>query len=78
MVVGNDWIFIRRTKLTDKLLNIESMPSIKLGFTQMQQDDVDHINKYIDDNMHRLNDLSYSLVGQIKQHEKSAQPEFNL
>ena len=34
--------------MTDKLLNIESMPSIKLGFTQMQQDDVDHINKYID------------------------------
>ena len=60
--------------MTDKLLNIESMPSIKLGFTQMGLDDVNHINKYIDDNMHRLNDLSYSLVGQIKQHEKSAQP----
>ena len=44
----------------EKMLNIESMPSIKLGFTQMGQDDVDHINKYIDDNMHRLNDLSYS------------------
>ena len=64
--------------MTDKLLNIESMPAIKLGFTQMGLDDVNHINKYIDDNMHRLNDLSYSLVGQIKQHEKSAQPEFNL
>ena len=62
----------------EKMLNIESMPSIKLGFTQMGLDDVNHINKYIDDNMHRLNDLSYSLVGQIKQHEKSAQPEFNL
>ena len=62
----------------EKMLNIESMPSIKLGFTQMGLGDVGHINKYIDDNMHRLNDLSYSLVGQIKQHEKSAQPEFNL
>ena len=62
----------------EKMLNIESMPSIKLGFTQMGLDDVNHINKYIDDNVHRLNDLSYSLVGQIKQHEKSAQPEFNL
>ena len=62
----------------EKMLNMETCPAIKLGFTQMQQDDVDHINKYNDDNMHRLNDLSYSLVGQIKQHEKSAQPEFNL
>ena len=65
--------------MTDtKLLNIESMPQIKLGFTQMAQDDVNHINKYIDDNVDRLPDLSSSLVGQIKQHEKSAQPEFNL
>ena len=65
--------------MTDtKLLNIESMPQIKLGFTQMAQDDVNHINKYIDDNVDRLPDLSSSLVGQIKQHEKSAQSEFNL
>ena len=62
----------------NKLLHIESMPSIKLGFTQMGLGDVGHINKYIDDNMHRLNDLSYSLVGQIKQDKKSAQYEFNL
>ena len=34
----------------EKLLNIESMPQIKLGFTQMGLDDVDVINKYIDDN----------------------------
>ena len=60
------------------MLNIESMPAIKLGFTTMGQDDVNHINKYIDDNVDRLPDLSSSLVGQIKQHEKSAQPEFNL
>ena len=59
--------------MTDKLLNIESMPSIKLGFTQMGQDDVNHINKYIDDNVDRLPDLSSSLVGQIKQNEKSKQ-----
>ena len=53
----------------DKLLHIESMPQIKLGFTQMAQDDVNHINKYIDDNVDRLPDLSSSLVGQIKQNE---------
>ena len=62
----------------DKLLNIESMPQIKLGFTQMAQDDVNHINKYIDDNTDRLIDLSSSLVGQIKQSEKSKQLEFDL
>ncbi len=62
----------------EKLLNIESMPQIKLGFTQMGLDDVDVINKYIDDNIDRLPDLSSSLVGQIKQNEKSAQPEFIL
>ena len=68
-----------RIKVTDeKLLNIESMPQIKLGFTQMGLDDVDVINKYIDDNIDRLPDLSSSLVGQIKQNEKSAQPEFVL
>ena len=62
----------------DKLLNIESMPQIKLGFTQMGLDDVNHINKYIDDNMDKLLDLSSSLVGQIKQSEKSKQLEFDL
>ena len=64
--------------MTDKLLNIESMPSIKLGFTQMGQDDVNHINKYIDDNVDRLPDLSSSLVGQIIQNEKSKQLEFDF
>ena len=62
----------------DKLLLIESMPSIKLGFTQMDQDDVNVINIYIDDNVDRLPDLSSSLVGQIKQNEKSKQLEFDL
>ena len=47
----------------DKLLRIESMPQIKLGFTQMGLDDVNHINKYIDNNADRLLDLSSSLVG---------------
>ena len=69
----------RRIKVTDdKLLHIESMPQIKLGFTQMGLDDVNHINKYIDDNVDRLPDLSSSLVGQIKQNEKSKQLEFDL
>ena len=62
----------------DKLLLIESIPSIKLGFTQMDQDDVNVINIYIDDNVDRLPDLSSSLVGQIKQNEKSKQLEFDL
>ena len=39
----------RRIKVADdKLLNIESMPQIKLGFTQMGLDDVNVINIYID------------------------------
>ena len=62
----------------DKLLLIESMPSIKLGFTQIGLDDVNVINIYIDDNVDRLPDLSSSLVGQIKQNEKSKQLEFDL
>ena len=62
----------------EKMLIMESMPAIKFGFCTMGQDDVDVINKYIDDNSHRLKDLSYSLVGQIKQDEKSAQYEFDL
>ena len=57
----------------EKLLHIESMPSIKLGFTQMDLDDVNHINNYIDDNADRLPDLSSSLVCQIKHNEKSKQ-----
>ena len=62
----------------NKLLHIESMPSIKLGFTQMGLDDVNVINIYIDENVDRLPDLSSSLVGQIKQNEKSKQLEFDL
>ena len=57
----------------NKLLNIESMPLIKLGFTKIGTSEVYHINKYIDDNIDRLSDLSSSLVGQIKQNEKSKQ-----
>ena len=69
----------KRIKVTDnKLLHIESMPQIKLGFTQMGLDDVNVINIYIDENVDRLPDLSSSLVGQIKQNEKSKQLEFDL
>ena len=69
----------RRIKVADdKLLRIESMPSIKLGFTQMGLDDVNVINIYIDENVDKLPDLSSSLVGQIKQNEKSKQLEFDL
>ena len=65
-------------RTAEKLLNMESMPAIKLGFTTMSLDDVNAINNYIDDNMDRLPDLSPTLVGQIKQHKNSAQPEFIL
>ena len=56
-------------RTAEKLLNMESMPAIKLGFTTMSLDDVNAINNYIDDNMDRLPDLSPTLVGQIKQHK---------
>ena len=45
-------------RTAEKLLNMESMPAIKLGFTTMSLDDVNAINNYIDDNMDRLPDLS--------------------
>ena len=57
---------------------MQIMPAIKLGFAQMDLNDVKTINNYIDTNIQRLPDHSSSLVGQIKQHKKSAQPEFIL
>jgi hypothetical protein len=60
------------------MLQMQIMPAIKLGFAQMNLNDVKTINNYIDTNIQRLPDHSSSLVGQIKQHKKSAQPEFIL
>ena len=59
-------------------LKIQTMPAIKLGSAQMNLDDVKTINSYIDDNINRLPDHSNSLVGQIKQDKRTAQPEFIL
>ena len=62
----------------NKIVQFETIPQIKLGFASISLDAVDIINKYIDDNIHRLPDLSHQLVGQIKQDKRSSQPEFNL
>ena len=57
----------------NKIVNFETIPQLKLGFSGIALDGVDTINKYIDDNTERLTDLSSQLVGQIKQDEKSKQ-----
>ena len=62
----------------NKIVQFETIPQLKLGFSAISLNEVDIINKYIDDNIHRLPDLSHQLVGQIKQDKKSAQPEFDL
>ena len=65
--------------MTDnKIVQFETIPQLKLGFSAISLNEVDIINKYIDDNIHRLPDLSHQLVGQIKQDKRSAQPEFDL
>ena len=79
MVVENDWIFIRIIKVAkNKIVQFETIPAIKLGFSALSLKEVDIVNKYIDDNIDRLPDLSHQLVGQIKQDKRSAQPEFIL
>ena len=62
----------------NKMIQFETVPAIKLGFSAISLQEVDVINKYVDDNIDRLPDLSHQLVGQIKQDERSAQPEFIL
>jgi len=62
----------------NKIVHFETIPQLKLGFAGISLDEVDIINKYIDDNTNRLPDLSSQLVGQIKQDEKSKQLEFDL
>ena len=62
----------------NKIVTFETIPQIKLGFAGIGLDEVDIINKYIDDNTNKLSDLSSQLVGQIKQDEKSKQLEFDL
>ncbi len=62
----------------NKVIQFETVPAIKLGFSAISLQEVDIVNKYIDDNIDRLPDLSHQLVGQIKQDKRSAQPEFIL
>ena len=62
----------------NKIVQFETIPQLKLGFAGIGLDEVNIINKYIDDNTERLPDLSSQLVGQIKQDEKSKQLEFDL
>ena len=62
----------------NKMLQLETIPAIKMGFSAISLKEIDIVNKYIDDNLHRLPDLSHQLVGQIKQDKRSAQPEFIL
>ena len=62
----------------NKIVTFETIPQIKLGFAGIGLDDINIINKYIDDNTEKLPDLSSPLVGQIKQDEKSKQLEFDL
>ena len=62
----------------NKIVQFETIPQLKLGFAGIGLDEVNIINKYIDDNTNRLPDLSSQLVGQIKQDEKSKQLEFDL
>ena len=64
--------------IEDKIVQFETIPQLKLGFSAISLDEVDIINKYIDDNTDRLPDLSSQLVGQIKQDKRSKQLEFDL
>ena len=65
--------------MTDnKIVQFETVPALKLGFSAISLKEVDIVNKYIDDNLDRLPDLSHQLVGQIKRDKRSAQPEFIL
>ena len=78
MEMANQIIDTNPTVSENKIVHFETVPAIKLGFSAISLKEVDVINKYIDDNLHRLPDLSHQLVGQIKQDERSAQPEFIL
>jgi hypothetical protein len=62
--------------IEDKIVQFETIPQLKLGFAGIGLDEIDVINKYIDDNTERLPDLSSQLVGQIKQDKRSKQLEF--
>ena len=59
-------------------LSVETMPALKLGFCQLDEESISVINNYVDENAENLDDLSSKLVGQIKQNKKSSQLKFNM
>ena len=60
------------------LLTIETLPALKLGFCQLDEESVSSINNYVDENAENLDDLSSKFVGQIKQNKKSSQLKFDM
>ena len=65
---------IKSAPAVNKIVQFETIPAIKLGLSALSLKEVDIVNKYIDDNLDRLPDLSHQLVGQIKRDKRSAQP----
>ena len=59
-------------------IGIETLPALKLGFCQLEEENISAINNYVDENAENLDDLSSKLVGQIKQNKKSSQLKFNM
>ena len=65
--------------MTDDIpISIETLPALKLGFCQLDEESVSSINNYVDENAENSVDLSSELVGQIKQNKKSSQLKFDM
>ena len=59
-------------------IGIETLPALKLGFCQLEEENISAINNYVDENAENLDDHSSELVGQIKQNNKSLQLSLNM
>ena len=70
MEMANQLIDTEPKTSENKMIHFETVPAIKLGFSAISLQEVDIINKYVDDNIARLPDLSHQLVCQIKQDER--------
>ena len=65
--------------MTDEIsMSIKTMPALKIGFCQLDEESVSSINNYVDENAENLDDHSNKLVGQIKQNNKSSQLALNM
>ena len=51
--MANQIIDTNPTVSENKIVHFETVPAIKLGFSAISLKEVDVINKYIDDNLHR-------------------------